>query len=295
MNLPTDLLRTFVTIADLGGVPRAATVLSRSQPAVSLQVKRLEEMLGTQLLTRRGRRMRPTEEGTLLLEYARQILRLNDEAVTTMIAPKVAGHVRLGIPNEFAMSVLPVILGRFAQSHPDVTLEVNCALSTHLIDGLAQREFDVVLAIHDKPQRQAKRLWQEKLVWVSAPGHDSHSDEPVPLIVAPRGCVYRKRIIDTLSEKEVPWRIVYTSASYGGIRAAALAGLGVTAMSQSTLPDGLRQLSPGARYPALAPAEVAIHVDRSDASDATLRLVDHVSSSIQSDGSAAVDVAPRLN
>ncbi len=295
MNLPTDLLRTFVTIADLGGVTRAAAVLSRSQPAISLQVKRLEEMLGARLLTRRGRRMQPTEEGALLLEYARQILRLNDEIVTAMVRPKVAGHIRLGIPNEFAMSVLPVILGRFAQSHPDVTLEVNCALSTHLLEGLADQDFDVVLAIHDKPPRQAQRLWKEDLVWVSAPTHNSHDEQPVPLIVAPRGCVYRKRIIDTLSEKEVPWRVVYTSTSYGGIRAAALAGLGVTALAKSTMPDGLRLLPSSARYPALKPAEVAIHVDRAQASDATLRLVDHVSSSIQSDGRAVVEIAPALN
>lgn len=295
MNLPTDLLRTFVTIADLGGVTRAAAVLSRSQPAISLQVKRLEEMLDTRLLTRRGRRMQPTEEGALLLEYARQMLRLNDEVVTSMIRPKVAGHVRLGIPNEFAMSVLPVILGRFAQSHPDVTLEVNCALSTHLLEGLSNKEFDVVLAIHDTPPKQAQLLWREKLVWVSAREHNSDTNQPVPLIVAPRGCVYRKRIIDTLSEKEVPWRIVYTSTSYGGIRAAALAGLGVTALAQSTMPEGLRQLPSGVRYPALKPAEVAIHVERAQASDATLRLVDHVSSSIQSDGSAVVEIAPTLN
>jgi len=292
MNLPTDLLRTFVTIADLGGFTRAAGVLGRSQPAISLQIKRLEELVGSTLLTRRGRQLRPTEEGALLLEYARQMLRLNDEAIASIVQPKVAGHIRLGIPNEFAVSVLPQILARFAQSHPGVTLEVSCELSTHLLDGLTNRNFDVVLAIHDEPVRGAQPLWTEELVWVSAPEHDSYGDEAVPLIVAPQGCVYRKRIIDALLANEQPWRIVYTSTSYGGIRAAALAGLGVTALAKSTMPEELRMLTTDGRFPNLPGADVAIHYDQSAVSDATMRLIEHVSSSIQADGSVAMAIPP---
>jgi len=280
MNLPTDLLRTFVTISELGGFTQAGTALGRSQPAISLQIKRLEEMIGRPLLIRTGRKLKPTDQGELLLGYARRMLRLNDEAVSALIAPQMRGHVRLGIPNEFAISVLPTILARFSQTHPEVTLEVICDLSRNLLQALGEQRFDLVLAIHDQPDIEGHRAWTEEIVWVASPDHETHSDAPVPLIVAPQGCVYRQRIINTLSEHAIPWRIVYTSTSYGGTRAATIAGLGVTAVARSTVPNGLTIVPVSDRYPALAAAEVALHYDATDVTDVVARLVEFIASGI---------------
>lgn len=289
MNLPTDLLRTFVAISELGGFTRAGEALGRSQPAISLQLKRLEEMVGRPLLVRSGRQLKPTDQGELLLSYARRILHLNDEVVASLVAPQVRGHIRLGIPNEFAMSVLPNILAQFSKSHQEVTLEVICDLSKNLLQGLEENRFDLVLAIHDQPQLHGQLAWTEEVVWVSSPDHDSGLHEPMPLIVAPQGCVYRARIISTLSEHEIPWRIVYTSTSYGGTRAATIAGLGVTAVARSTVPDGLRIVAISDRFPALAAAEVAIHYDRENNSQVVSRLVEFITSGIGSQGNVVSD------
>lgn len=284
MNIPTDLLRTFVTIADIGSFSRAGEALGRSQPAITLQIQRLETMIGASLLQRRGRRMHPTEEGEMLLDYARQILRLNDQAINSLMRPRVAGHVHLGIPNEFAISVLPRILARFSQAYPDITLEVTCGLSTNLLMQLDNQMLDLVIAVHDEPVVDAQRAWTENIVWVSSPGHDSLNDSPVPLIVAPQGCVYRKRIISSLSQRQRPWQIVYTSASYGGIRAAALAGLGVTALAYSTIPEGLRVLPDDGTFQSLAPADVGLHFNSAKADDAVGSLADFITGNIQPQG-----------
>ncbi|MEZ5581936.1 MAG: LysR family transcriptional regulator [Candidatus Competibacteraceae bacterium] len=200
-NLPMDLLRTFVTVVDLGGFTHAGALLGRSQPAVSLQIKRLEEIIATPLFQRTtGQRLRPTETGEFVLDYARQILLLNDEVFSRLIKPKVAGCVRIGLPNEFAVSLLPEILGKFTQTHPQVSLEVKCDLSVNLLARLKQQhEFDLVIAIRQEqtPEPVAPG-WLEELVWVVNPNHTVHTKTPLPLIVAPSGCTYRERMLQVL-------------------------------------------------------------------------------------------------
>jgi len=133
INIPTELLRTFVKTVDTGSFTRAAEAVGRTQSAVSLQIRRLEDLLDAQLFVRGSHRVRLTEQGTMLLEYGRRMLALNDEAVGSLFRPKVAGSVRLGAPHEYTASLLPVILGKFAQSHPKVMLEVTCDLSKNLL------------------------------------------------------------------------------------------------------------------------------------------------------------------
>ncbi len=282
MNLPMDLLRTFVTVIDTGGFTRAGEILGRSQPAISLQVKRLEDMVRTPLLQRAaGQRLQPTEQGEILLDFAHQILRLNDEALACLLKPNVRGNICLGIPNEFAVSFLPEILGKFALSYPNVTLEVNCDLSTHLVERLQEGEFDLIIAIHEEPTPKSFiRVWTEDLVWVTSPKHSSHTKSPLPLIVAPTGCVYRSRVIHTLNKVGMPWRIVYTSPNISGIQAAVLAGLGVTAMARSTVPPGLKTLTVVDKLPELANAQVGLHYGRDRPSQAVLRLVEYITTSL---------------
>lgn len=281
-HLPTDLLRTFVTVAELGGFTSAGTVVGRSQPAVSLQIKRLEGLVGVSLLERSARGLKPTAEGETMLRYAREILALNDEALARLTRPKLAGGVRLGIPNEFASSFLPEILGKFAQSHPNVTLEVRCALSTELLERIGHDELDLVFALHGGSEPvTASEGWTEELVWVASPNSASHTRNPLPLIVAPEGCVYRGRIMEVLGQREAPWQVVYTSPSFGGIRAGVLAGLGVTVLSRSVVPEGLRTLPPSGPLPELPPVQVRLHYDRGDASDAVLGLVEYMATNLE--------------
>ena len=148
-NLPTDLLRTFVTVAEIQGFTHAGEKLGRSQPAISLQVKRLEKLLDRTLLARNGNQIELTESGQQLFRYAKQILALNDEAIDQFNQTSVSGNIRFGIPSEFATTLLPKILGRFTQAYPNVTLEVTSDLSKHLLTRA--NRYDLILALHDDP------------------------------------------------------------------------------------------------------------------------------------------------
>jgi len=277
-NLPSDLLRTFVAVADTGGITSASDVVGRSQPAVSLQIKRLEALVGGALLVRTGRTLHPTEDGRVLLQYARQILALNDAAVARLTRPKLAGCVRLGVPNEFASSFLPEVLGKFAHSHPDVALEVSCDLSTNLVARMERDELDLVFALHrDRASAPAGNSWTEHLSWVAGPKYTGPLRSPVPLIVAPEGCVYRARIIESLTQASRPWRVVYSCPSFGGIRAGVLAGLGVTVLATSIVPDGMAILNGRHGLPTLKPVQIRLHYRQDRASEAVVGLVEYMS------------------
>lgn len=281
-NLPTDLLRTFVTVVDEGGFSSAGDLLGRSQPAISLQVKRLEELVGVPLFQRSGRSFQLSEEGHVLLSYARPMLNLNDELLARINKTSLSGAVRLGVPNEFADSFLPDILGRFAQSYPEVMLEVGCELSTHLLAKLDKGEYDLVFGLHANSNvKTTNEGWTEALVWIGSPQHAVYSKSPLPLIVAPMGCVYRQRILETLEQIGRPWRIAYTSPSFGGIKAGVLAGLGVTVLARSAVPEGVHVLGSLERMPKLPDIRVHLHYDRSRASEAVLALVDYMSARLQ--------------
>jgi len=245
-----------------------------------LQIKRLEHLLDTPLFRREGRQLLLTDGGATLVRYARQILALNDSAITQLRQNRVAGSVRLGIPNEFAGSFLPEILGRFAETHPDVTLEVGCELSNLLLARLTNREFDLVLGLHaDGAPRETDVTWPEEVVWLTSVRHASYTKSPLPLIVAPEGCVYRRRMIEALDDAGINWRIAYTSPTLGGIRAGVIAGIGITAMAKRTVPQGLEQITPAiAKLPRLKPVEAALHFDSATSSPAVLRLVEFMAS-----------------
>lgn len=283
MNIPTELLRTFVTITETGGFSKAGTKLCRSQPAISLQIKRLEEMVGSTLLTRKGRDLQPTESGETVFKYAKQILKLNDELAAKLVPPTITGHVKLGIPNEFAVSYLPQILGKFAQTHRDVTLEVTCALSTQLEAMVKNGELDVAFNIYDDHTAEKSAIaangdliWHEDLVWVTNADFTCHMETPMPIVTAPKGCEYRKHMISTLDKFECPWRIVYTSTSYGGIRAAVMAGLGVTAFAKSIVPESFTIIGQEEGYPDLPKAAMKLIYKQEDLNDTLQCLVDYI-------------------
>ena len=278
MNLPTDLLRTFVTIVDLGSFSRAADKLGRSQPAISLQIKRLETMLEAKLYERDSRNLTLSTSGVQLVDYARRILALNDEAVVKMLSPELEGRVHLGIPNEFAASQqFPSVLSRFGQSYPEVELQVTCDLSVNLLKNLKRGQFDVVLALHDGSETDYfNEHWREEMVWVVGPDSMANKQTPVPLIVAPEGCIYRQRMINTLNSREKPWHIVYTSQNYGGIRAGVMAGLGVTALARNTVSEGMIVMSGGDSFNRLDEVELGMHYDREKASVAARKLAEFI-------------------
>jgi len=280
INIPTELLRTFVKAVDLGSFTRAGEVVGRTQSAVSLQIRRLEEMLDARLFVRGTHHVKLTDEGTILAGYARRILALNDEAVSSLHRPKVAGSVRLGAPHEYTASLLPVILGKFAQSHPGVMLEVTCDLSKNLLARQEKGEFDLVIALHDDPEEgRGTKVLTEPLIWITSLDHARHEQRPLSLVVAPPPCIYRNRVLQTLGRLKLPWRIAYTSSSYSGLTAAVRAGLGVTLLAGSTVPAGVRALGERDGFPAMGHLDVRLHTAQETTTEAVRCLADYIASS----------------
>jgi DNA-binding transcriptional LysR family regulator len=258
-DLDIDLLRCFATVAEQGGFTAAGQALGLTQSAVSLKVKRLEEIVRKRVFDRTSRSLAITRDGEVLLAYARRLLALNDEAVRRMIAPPVCGHLRLGVADHFVPQHLAPILARFARTYPDLHLEVEVGRSHELRAACERGALDLVIGKRRDGETSGTPIWTERLAWAAAPDWERPgADRPLPLAMLPPGCMFRDRALATLARANIPHEIVYVSASLLGVIAAVQAGLGVTVLGHSTLPAGLREL---ASLPPLGSAEMAIFGD----------------------------------
>ena len=258
-HLPMDLLRAFVSVAQLNSFTKAGELLGRSQPAVSLQIRRLEELVDEALLVRNGKNLELSEAGENLYNYANQILTLNDLAISQLSKSTITGKIRLGIPSEFATVLMPKIVSRFAKAYPNVTLEVNCELSKTLLSKEGKANHDLILALEDNPSKTGSSLVKtDELVWISSTEQSTLKLDTVPLIAAAEGCIYRQRAIRLLDKARQPWQIVYTIPDLTGIQHAIQEGLGVTVLAKSTVPENLRVLPSSAGLPELGKVGISL-------------------------------------
>lgn len=259
INLPTDLLRTFVTVIEVESYTHAAELLGRTQPAISLQMKRLEELVGQPLIVRRGRGVALTEHGEALIGHARQILRLNDIAVGQLGGDAADNTLRIGLPVDYGVRMLQACLTRIVQETPHIKLEIRCELSRNLIEGLHKDELDIAVGLYPGGDQQfLHRSWLEKPVWVSAEGARLGDDEELPLIVHPYGCVYRERMTEALEQVNRRWRIAFSSPGIGSIQQAILDGIGISCLTGPTMMEGLQPLPPGSGLPELEPLNIGL-------------------------------------
>ncbi|WP_269516010.1 LysR substrate-binding domain-containing protein [Brevundimonas subvibrioides] len=255
-NLDIDLLRAFVTVVEARSFTRGAQQLGRTQPAVSLQIQRLEAQLGVPLIDRGGRSVGLTTEGAALLPQARRMLRLNDEIVATLGEGDLEGEVRLGAPEDIATHHLPGILGAFARNHPRIRLSVTCDYTANLLDQMSRGLLDMALIKREPVGPDlGVRVWREPLVWVALDPSLATAD-PLPLIVAPAPDIYRKRALAALQTADIPFRASFTSPSLAGQLAALRAGLGVGVLPAAMTPRDLSVL--GAPLPMLSDSEIAL-------------------------------------
>jgi DNA-binding transcriptional LysR family regulator len=257
-TIETDLLRAFVAVADSGGFTRAAAVLHRTQSAVSMQIKRLEESVASPLFQRNGRSIQLTRDGEALLSYARRILSLNDEAMAALTQTRVEGAVRLGCMDDYATAVLPEILARFAADQPRVYVEVHTGLTAHMLKHVGER-YDLLLAMHRRGTGSGEVLREEPAVWGGSPTHDVGALDPLPLALAPQGCLFREWAIAALDRKGRRWRMAYMSPSMGAVDSAVASGLAVSVFKAGTLPKRLRALGAKDGLPPLPVAEISLH------------------------------------
>ena len=237
--LDTDLLRTFLTVARHGNVTRGAEALHRTQSAVSIQIKRLEESLAARLFRREPRGVSLTEAGERLRVAAERIVRDLDETVRTFRADPTGGLVRVGIPEEYGAEVLPAILADFSARFPAVEVFVRCGFSVEFPEAIRRGELDLGVFADCRHVVQSDTLIRDPMAWVASRPYRCRDEEPVPLALFDRACAWRDVATRALEDAGQPYRIVFSSESTAGIKAAIATGLAIGVLAQSTLESSM--------------------------------------------------------
>ncbi|MEQ8654934.1 MAG: LysR substrate-binding domain-containing protein [Kiloniellales bacterium] len=277
-GLETDLLRSFLAVAQQGSVTRAAAQLGRTQSAISVQIKRLESLLAIALFERQARGVRLTDAGQRLLPRARQLLE-DLYALRLSFSDRLTGRLAIGIPDDYGPNVLPQILHRFCQANPGVELSMRCGFSAGFPKAVAEGELDLavyaaeegeILRAHEPLARIATH-WVSRVGWKPAP-----EGEAVPLALFDRDCWWRERAIQSLSLKGRSFKIVLTSESVWGVKAAVSAGLAVAMLAHDTLEADMQILGEADGFPPLPASTLTLIRNPQSASPALDRMVEAI-------------------
>lgn len=258
----TDLLRTFVAVAETGGFTRAATLLNSTQSTISAQIRRLEDEAGRALFVRSTRSVQLTSAGEMLLGYARTILCLNEDARLRLSGARHVGRLRVGAAEDLADTWLPEVLRCFGRQYPAVGVELEIGIGTALFKMLETRELDLVVGGRCDGQTQGRRLWKEPLVWAFSA--EAEVPKVLPLAFFPEPCPYREAALRALARTPRRWHIACTSSSLAGVRAACMAGLAVTPLPKHAIKPGLRVLGKTDKLPILPEVEYVSQTNETD-------------------------------
>jgi len=295
MQQPMDLrlLQTFILLVETGSVSETARRVNRTQPAVSLQLQRLEQLVGAKLYSTVGRRPVLTADGELLLGYSRTMLDLNKEVLSRLQAPRLGGRVILGIPDLYAAYVLPPVLSAFNLAYPNVDLEIRCSLSNRLMTAIGRDEIDVALVTRMPAFKQGLVVAQEPLVWVAGESGPQHQMNPLPLAMLPPGNIFRDHALAALDQVGRSWRLVCISESLSGIQAAVLGGIAVSAVGASSVIPGMRVLGRGDSFPPLPKVDLTLYRADGRANPACDALIDIIARHFRQSAMAPADYVAR--
>lgn len=255
-----DLFRSLVAFDETGSLARAADRVGRTESAISLQMKKLEELIGRPMFKRSGRRLIFTDDGYVVLNYARRILAMNDELLNLARKQPVAGRLRIAGSQDFGEELLPRVLQGLSRRYPDVKFEVQIEGGMRGLQGLERGEVDLVLTIGLDDHPSARRLHRARLEWIANPGFVVRPDAPVPLVTFNHSCRFKQRAIEVLNHARIPWEIVFSSPSLAGLWAATRANIGLTVRSSYWIPPGLVALgATDCGLPDLGDTDVTIH------------------------------------
>jgi len=282
MNLDPDLLRSFLAIVDCGNFTRAAERVGRTQSAVSMQMKRLEEGLGKPLFQRDGRGVRLTHDGDVLVGYARRLIELNDKAVSRFVEPELTGSVRLGIPDDYIARFLPPVLAGFSQAHPLVELEVRTDRSVVLDASIASGELDLAVISCAAVDDWGTLIHREPMVWVTSANHLVHERTPVPIATTDPQCQMRRNGLTALDASGRDYRVAYISPSFLGLQSFVHAGLAVAAIPESSVAPRMRVLGEAEGFPPIHPVDVGLKRGRGPRSAAAEILADALVENLKS-------------
>lgn len=270
-----DLLRTFLAIAGTGSFTRAAEEVHKTQSAVSMQMKKLEEQVGRPLFDRGARAVRLTPDGMRLLDYAQRIVKLSEEAAAVFTEPELQGMVTLGVPDDYADRLLPRVLSAFARTHPHVELVVRCSQSSDLAKVIDKGEIDLAI-VTDCSVLRSEVIRRESLNFVGSQDHATHLADPLPLAVGPQTCAWRgiaQTALDSIGRR---YRIAYTSSAAAAVSSAVLAGLAIGILPESAIRPEMRILSEWHGFPPLPPCEIGIMRARHARSPVHDALAEHI-------------------
>jgi len=239
-NIPTELLRTFLAVVDLRGFTKAAQALGCTQPAVSAQIKRLQNLLGSELLDKTAPGVIPTERGRAIAECARRLLAINDQIIDLAAVRSPTTPLRIGIPGDFGGKLLPSALAEFRRRFPQQGFQVRCDVSDRLLRGLQNGDIDLAVTCAPPPQPiEAYDRWSESVVWVRGPSAVHDPTGPVPLVAQDEDCMLTKLAIEALNRAGREWEMVFTGSSSVSVAGAVAAGLGISAMVERLVPPEL--------------------------------------------------------
>ena len=260
-NLDLTALRSFVSVAETGGVTRAANTLNLTQSAVSMQIKRLEDALDVTLLDRSNRSISLTGEGEQLLGYARRMLSLNDEVWARLTAQEYEGEIRLGVPHDIIHPLVPRVLKRFAADFPRMRVRLISAPTRRLKAMFARGECEVIVTTEGLDTSEGEAMVTLPLVWIGAEGGQAWKERPVPLAFC-SNCIFRGPVLDVLDTQGISWELVIDSEMDSAVEAAVSADLAVHALLDGDLPRGCVRVEHGGALPELPEQNINLYVSR---------------------------------
>lgn len=263
LYLDLPLIRTFITVIDQQGYSLAANELSRTQSAISQQIKKLEQLAGQQLVRKQGRKLQMTEAGEVVYRHGMEMLRVEQQLREELYSEEIEGRVRLGIPEDLAIHYLLPILARFREQYPRIQLSVECDLTENLYKNFKANEYELVILKHEQlnvayPDRIVK-TWYDPLVWVGRSEEECNAwqfAKHVPVIVSPEPCVYRRQVLHQLNAEQFSIDLAYVSESYSSKLLAIRAGLGLAALPQSLVPEDCVMVKTG--LPKLSATQISL-------------------------------------
>ena len=249
--LDTDQLRSFLAIVDCGSFTKAADRVHKTQSAVSMHIRRLEEQLGCALFVKQGRGARLTAEGERLIEFARRMIQVEAGALAALSRKGLRGAARLGMPDDYAESFLAEILSRFNRRHPFVEVSVVCEASLELAAQVSAGALELALVTDHAGFHGFELLREEPLVWAAAERFRVEDGAPVPLALGSGTCVWRRAAEEALAAAPRPTRGLFFSKNFSAIGTVVRAGLAATILPDSLVGEGLRRLGRNEGLPEL--------------------------------------------
>jgi DNA-binding transcriptional LysR family regulator len=278
MNRDIDiaLLRTFVTVIETGGVTNASRMLSRTQAAVSQQIKRLEDLFGEPLFSREHKRLSLSPAGERLLGPAQRLIAMNDETWSHMTTPDFEGDVRLGVPHDIVANLIPSVLQKFNKARPKVRVVLICKGSKLLLEDLAANRVDLTLTTEINCGTYGETLMRDRLVWVGGRGMQTWREIPLPVSLGSKHCKFRPEVLRALQAAGRVWRVVSDADSMEATYSTLKAGLAVSAMLRSSVPDYLDVLGAPCNLPGLPDYMVNLYQSPTGRSDIATELARHI-------------------